>query len=78
MMPEGNLSDFMRHLNVAYTLSFNRRHNRSGHLYQGRYKSYLVNADKLFERSFPVHPFEPEKNQKIYRAENRSVNQDFE
>ncbi|MBU0992101.1 MAG: transposase [Proteobacteria bacterium] len=34
--PEGNLSNFMRHFNIAYTSSFNRRHNRSGHLYQGR------------------------------------------
>ena len=41
----GNFSDFMRHFNIACTLAFNRRHNRSGHLYQGRYKSFLIDAD---------------------------------
>lgn len=40
--PLGNLSEFMRHFNITYTGSFNRRHGRVGHLYQGRYKSILV------------------------------------
>jgi len=54
--PEGNLSSFMRHFNVAYTSSFNRRHKRSGHLFQGRYKSYLVDADSyLKEVSRYIH-----------------------
>ncbi len=40
--PLGNLSEFMRHFNITYTGYFNRRHKRVGHLYQGRYKSILV------------------------------------
>jgi putative transposase len=43
--PLGNLSEFMRHLNITYTSRFNRRHNRAGHLYQGRYKSILVEKE---------------------------------
>lgn len=43
--PLGNLSEFMRHFNITYTSHFNRRHKRSGHLYQGRYKSVLVDKD---------------------------------
>ncbi len=43
--PLGNLSDFMRHFNITYTSHYNRRHNRSGHLYQGRYKSFLVEME---------------------------------
>ncbi len=43
--PDGNLSEFMRHFNISYTSAFNRRHKRSGHLYQGRYKSFLVDED---------------------------------
>ncbi len=35
----------MRHLNGVYTQGFNRRHNRSGHLLQGRYKAILVEKD---------------------------------
>jgi putative transposase len=40
--PEANLSRGMRQLNGVYTQSFNRRHGRAGHLFQGRYKAQLV------------------------------------
>ena len=43
--PLGNLSEFMRHFNIAYIGYFNRRHKRVGHLYQGRYKAILVDKD---------------------------------
>ena len=54
--PDGNLSEFMRCFNISYTSAFNRRHNRSGHLYQGRYKSFLIDADSyLKEVSRYIH-----------------------
>ena len=40
--PEGNLSQGMRQLNGVYTQRFNRRHQLVGHVFQGRYKSILV------------------------------------
>lgn len=40
--PEANLSKALRHLNGVYTQKFNRRHKRTGHLFQGRYKAILV------------------------------------
>lgn len=43
--PLGNLSEFMRRFNITYTGLFNRRHQRAGHLYQGRYKSVLVERE---------------------------------
>lgn len=43
--PLGNLGGFMRHFNITYTGYYNRRHNRVGHLYQGRYKSILVDKE---------------------------------
>jgi putative transposase len=43
--PLGNVSEFMRYFNISYTSYFNRRHKRSGNLYQSRYKSYLVEAE---------------------------------
>lgn len=42
--PKANLDDFMRHFNISYTSAFNRRHGRTGSLYRGRYKSFLVDA----------------------------------
>lgn len=44
--PLGNLSKIMQHLNSAYTLYFNTKRKRVGHLFQGRYKAILVNADE--------------------------------
>lgn len=43
--PKGNLSQIMRHINGAYTNYFNIRHKRIGHLFQGRYKAIIVEAD---------------------------------
>ena len=42
---EGNLSQGMRQLNGIYTQASNRRHNRVGHLFQGRFKGILVDKD---------------------------------
>ena len=38
----GELPRALRHLNGIYAQGFNRRHRRSGHLFEGRYKSPLV------------------------------------
>jgi len=37
-----NLSQAVQWLNVSYSVWFNRRHQRSGHLFQGRFKSVVV------------------------------------
>jgi putative transposase len=42
----GNLSKIMAHINGAYTNYFNAKRERSGHLFQGRYKAILVEADE--------------------------------
>ncbi len=44
--PLGNLSKIMQHINSAYTTYFNIKRDRSGHLFQGRYKSILVEVDE--------------------------------
>jgi putative transposase len=44
--PLGNLAEFMRKFNITYTSYYNRRHKRVGHLYQGRYKSILVDKNE--------------------------------
>ena len=41
---EANLSRAVQWLNVSYSLWFNRRHGRCGHLFQGRFKSVIVDA----------------------------------
>lgn len=44
--PLGNLSQIMRHINGAYTIYFNKKYQRSGHLFQGRYKAIVVDKDE--------------------------------
>lgn len=43
--PEANLSQGMRQLNGVYTQASNRRHGRSGHVFQGRFKAILVERE---------------------------------
>ena len=40
-----NLSLGMRQLNGVYTQGFNRRHSRVGHVFQGRFKSILIEKE---------------------------------
>lgn len=40
-----SLSEAMRRLLTGYAVSFNKRHNRSGHLFQNRYKSILCEEE---------------------------------
>ena len=44
-IPEPNLARGMRRLNSMYSQHFNRRHDRIGHLFQGRYHSVLVQKE---------------------------------
>lgn len=43
--PRANLSRSIGWLQTTYTIRFNRRHRRSGHLFQGRFKAHLVEVD---------------------------------
>jgi putative transposase len=46
MTPEANLRKFMQRFHTTYTVYFNRRHRRSGHLFQGRYKAIWIEKDE--------------------------------
>jgi putative transposase len=43
------VSRIMLALQSSYTQWFNRRHDRVGHLFQGRYKAFLVEKDRYFQ-----------------------------
>jgi putative transposase len=54
--PRGNLSRFMQRFQTAYALYFNRRHKRSGHLWQGRFGASVVDEDEyILKLSRYVH-----------------------
>lgn len=43
--PLGNIAKIMLCVNTSYATYFNKRHNRVGHLFQGRYKSIVVDKE---------------------------------
>ncbi len=54
--PNANISSAIQWLNVSYVMYYNRKHHRQGHLFQGRFKSILINADEyLLELSRYIH-----------------------
>jgi len=45
-----NLSKYMQWFGTSYTRRYNLEHKRSGHLFQGRFKSFLIENDKYLTR----------------------------
>ena len=43
-----SISNFMQYLECRYVKYFNQKYQRYGHLFQGRFKSILVNVDDYF------------------------------
>ena len=46
---EGGISKFMQKIMTAYTMYFNKKHNRSGALFQGKFKATLANTDNYLK-----------------------------
>ena len=46
---EGGIAKFMQRLFTAYTMYFNERYERTGALFEGRYKSKIVETDEYLE-----------------------------
>jgi len=64
-----NLHQIMQNINTSYTVFVNRKYNRSGHLFQGRYKAFIVDKDKyLLALSRYIH-LNPVRAGAVKRAE---------
>ena len=72
--PRGNLSRSLGWLQTTYSIRFNRRHSRSGHLFQGRYKAIVVEADEYAKeliRYIHLNPVRPRDKRKPVPVERR-------
>ena len=67
---EGNLSAGMRQLNGVYTQAHNRRHQRVGHVFQGRYKAILVDRDSYLLELLRYVVLNPVRAQMVARAQD--------
>lgn len=47
--PEANLSRAVKWINVGYAVYYNRKRKRMGHLFQGRFKAIVVDADEYLK-----------------------------
>lgn len=77
--PRANLSQAIGWLQVTYTVRFNRRHRRSGHLFQGRFKAQLIEADEYAQSLVEyvhLNPVRPrQKNQRLARERATELDQ---
>jgi putative transposase len=62
------LCRIMARLHSSYAEWFNRRHNRVGHLFQGRYKAFLVQEDRRFHALVRYIHLNPVKARLVERA----------
>ena len=81
---DGGISEFFKRLLGGYTKYFNQIHNRNGCLFQGRFKSHLVNNDQYFLKIFPyvntnhlIHDIPKEKSHLILSSEKEYERMDF-
>jgi putative transposase len=73
--PVANLSQAVGWLQVTYTVRFNRRHRRSGHLFQGRFKAQLVEADEYAQwlvEYVHLNPVRPVRKSQPLAAERQT------
>lgn len=73
---DGGISEFFKRLLGGYTKYFNEVHNRSGALFQGRFKSNLINDDQYFLKIYPyvninysIHNIPTEKSHLVWASD---------
>lgn len=70
--PLGNLSGALGWLQVTYTVRFNKRWKRVGHLFQGRFKAQLVEADEYSQwlvKYIHLNPVRPKQRDEVIPSE---------
>ncbi len=81
---DGGISEFLKRLLGGYTKYFNLTHKRSGALFQGRFKSHLIDNDQYFLKIFPyvninhlIHNIPEEKSSLILCSDKEYENMNF-
>jgi len=74
--PRANLSAAVGWLQTTYSIRFNRRHRRSGHLFQGRFKAHLIEANAYADSLVSyihLNPVRPRDHRRPIPSELRPV-----
>lgn len=68
--PKANISQIMQNVNTSYTVYINKKYQRSGHLFQGRFKGIIVDKDEyLVTLSRYIH-LNPVRAKTVQRPED--------
>lgn len=74
--PRANLCQALGWLQTTYTIRYNRKHKRFGHLFQGRYKAHLIEADAYARHLINyihLNPVRPRDKKASIPAERRKT-----
>jgi len=84
-MVDGGVSEFLRRLSGGYSRYFNKVYNRSGALFQGKFKAHLINNDQYFLKIFPyvnvnylIHDIPEEKNNLVIASDKEYKEMNFD
>ncbi len=58
---EGGISKFMQKISTAYTMYYNKKHNHSGGMYEGKFKAEHCNTDNYLKYMFSYIHLNPLK-----------------
>ena len=82
---EGGVSEFFKRLMGGYTMYFNKVHGRTGSLFQGRFKSHLIDTDQYILKIRPyvninylIHDIPNEKSHLVLASDREYDNLDFD
>ncbi len=67
---DGNLARAMEMVQKNYAKYFNKKYNRTGHVFQGRYKSFVIQEDKYFMACSRAIDFDPVAARKVDAPED--------
>lgn len=73
---EGGLSQFMKKLSTAYVMYFNSKNNRSGALFEGKFKAKHVTTDNYLKYLFAYIHLNPIKIIDPHWKENSIINKE--
>lgn len=81
---DNGISKFMHKLSGGYTSYFNIKNNRSGSLFQGRFKSQLIASENYFRKligyvnkNYLIHNIPENKNDLVYSGDFEYENNNF-
>jgi REP element-mobilizing transposase RayT len=82
---DGGISEFLKRLLGGYSKYFNKTHNRNGALFQGKFRSHLINNDQYFLKIFPyvninylIHDIPQEKRYLTLASDKEYEKMDFD